>query len=237
MSLLALLFVIVPGFVADSVRRVVFGERKTSDFERTIHSLVFSAIGLGAYLAAGAAARGLGVGDQSWFSPPYLPAIADPLGKTGVPVTWLILPTLLLHSLFSSGVALIIVKVVRSKPASWILEHVAGRSLDPAWSIFWAKYYPAKRSERWLTVVSGDQRILGRFLAASDPSEAQDLVLGDPLFWDKERTQWHADGVRVVFVPAGKIDAILLSPVEGESVARGYLDSEFKPLPEGAAKP
>jgi hypothetical protein len=236
-NVVTLLFIIVPGFIADSARRALYGERKVSDFQRTIHSLIFSAFGLGAYLAIGAAVRAWVA--APWlhraFSPPYVSAVFDP--ATSNPVSadrWLLL-ALLLHSVFASLIALIVMKAMRSRWMTTWLQNRAGRSLDPAWSMLWDRHYSTPDAgERWLTVMSGGERILGRFVAASDPSEAQDLILGDPLFWDPDRKQWHADGVRVVFIPQSKIDAIFLSPASGELAPRGYLDSQFRLIPKGS---
>lgn len=240
MNVVTLLFVIVPGFVADAARRAWFGERKTSDFERTVHSLVFSVFGLGAYLTVAAFVHWWipSTWAEKAFSPPYLAAVfGGSGGQPAVRVDAWLLVILGLHTLFATAVALGALRFLRSKDVSnWLQKH-AGRSLDPAWTMLWARHYPVPKDggERWITVISGGSRILGRFIGASDPTEAQDLILGDPLFWDEQRTQWRADGVRLVFIPAAKIDAIYLSPAGDESALRGYLDSEFRLLPEGGS--
>jgi hypothetical protein len=106
-----------------------------------------------------------------------------------------------------------------------------GRSLESSWFLFWRvwKVEPGQ-SERWVTIVSGKNRVLGRMLSASDPAESKDILLSDPYFWDEQRKQWHGDGVRIAYFPEAKIEALYLSPTSGETAEHGYFDGNFNRL-------
>jgi len=230
MNVLTLLFIITPGFLADFTRRAIFGERKTSDFERTVHSIVLSVVGLGAYLAVGKLLMAVGVTPTSWLvGPPYLAPVLDLSNRTPIALDWRALFALLYHTLLATLSAISGVGAVRK--ASRRLLSRAGRSLESSWFLFWSLYrVPKGKPARWVTIISGDSRTLGRFISASDPAESKDVVLGDPLFWDEERKLWRADGVRVAYFPEGKVEAMYLSATDGETVLRGHLDENFQPI-------
>ncbi len=56
LSPVVLLFVVVPGFVADGAYRALHGAPKRSDIERTLRSVILSVVGLSSYLLVGALA-------------------------------------------------------------------------------------------------------------------------------------------------------------------------------------
>jgi hypothetical protein len=230
-SLLVLLFVIVPGFLADSVFRLAYGERRLTDFERTVRSLIFSAFGLLAYLAlvqgidALVASSERYRGIETWIlSPPYLQALGDAAGKTGVALGLTAFLPFLLHTMVTVLLALFWGGVLSRPWAERLYSRSTGRSAGgSAWQILWGRLHPSDHPARWLTVrLSGGHRVMGRFQLASDVLEEKDLVLGDPWFWDAEREDWFAENTRYIFIPAGKLESIALSPGGSEVALTGF---------------
>jgi hypothetical protein len=231
-SLLVLLFVIVPGFLADSVFRLTYGERRLTDFERTVRSLIFSAFGLLAYLAV-VQALDAAVGHlprygglASWIvSPPYLQALGDTAGKTGVVLGFRAFLPFLLHTLVTVLLALSWGGILSRPWAERWYSRSTGRSAGgSAWQILWGRLHPTESPARWLTVrLSGGLRVMGRLQAANDLTEEKDLVLGDPWIWDAEKGDWFAENTRYIFIPAGKIESIALSPGGSEVALTGFL--------------
>jgi hypothetical protein len=241
-SLVVLLFVVVPGFLADSVFRLTYGERRLTDFERTVRSLIFSAFGLLAYLAL---AQGIDAlvalspryrGIAPWLlSPPYLQALGDSAGKTGVVLGLTAFLPFLLHTLVTLLLALAWGWVLSRPWVEGLYGRSTGRSTGgSAWQILWGRLHPSDAPARWLTVrLSGGLRVMGRLQVADDLSGDKDLVLGDPWFWDAEKADWFAENTRYIFIPAGKIESIALSPGGRESALTGFLRELTAPPAEG----
>jgi hypothetical protein len=231
-SLVVLLFVVVPGFLADSVFRLTYGERRLTDFERTVRSLIFSAFGLLAYLALVQGVDALVAsserfrGIKAWvLSPPYLQALGDASGKTGVVLGLTAFLPFLLHTLVTVLLALLWGGVLSRPWVEGLYSRSTGRSAGgSAWQILWGRLHPSAAPARWLTVrLSGGLRVMGRLQVADDLPEEKDLVLGDPWFWDAEKGDWFAENTRYIFIPAGKIESIALSPGGSEVALTGFL--------------
>ncbi|MEW5929960.1 MAG: DUF6338 family protein [Gemmatimonadota bacterium] len=231
-SLLVLLFVVVPGFMADSIYRLTFGERRLTDFERTVRSLIFSAFGLLAYLAGAQAVHAL-VGRVrgydgllAWIvSPPYLQALGDAEGKTGVLLGWTAFVPFVLHTVVTVLVALLWGWAL-SRPwvERWYSESTGRSTGGSAWQILWGRLHASEAPARWLTVrLSGGLRVMGRLQVADDLPDEKDIVLGDPWFWNEEKGDWFAENTRYIFIPAGKIESIALSPGGREVALTGFL--------------
>lgn len=196
MNLIALLFVVVPGFLADYARRIVFGHRKASDFERTVLSLTWSAFGLAAYLAIGdlIAWVSRSTHPPRLFVPAYLTALGTVSGQAAVTLDAWVFVTLGMHTAFAIGVALTSVRAMRTSFGRWVLGGVANRTTDSVWMQLWSVHQPGAdgKNPRWVQVItSRGDRISGRFISASDEGDARDVLLGDPLFWDAETRPWH----------------------------------------------
>jgi hypothetical protein len=241
-SLLVLLFVIVPGFLADSVFRLAYGERRLTDFERTVRSLIFSAFGLLAYLAVVQAVdaalaylpRYSGLAD--WVvSPPYLEALGDTAGKTAVVLGLHAFLPFLLHTLVTVLLALVWGGILSRPWAERWYSKSTGRSAGgSAWQILWSRLHPSESPARWLTVrLSGGLRVMGRLQVATDLPEEKDLILGDPWFWDADKKDWFAENTRYIFIPAGKIESIAMSPGGNEVALTGLLRELTGTAPEG----
>jgi hypothetical protein len=241
-SLLVLLFVIVPGFLADSVFRLAYGERRLTDFERTVRSLIFSAFGLLAYLAVVQAVdaalaylpRFGGLAD--WVvSPPYLQALGDTAGKTAIILGLQAFLPFLLHTLVTILLALSWGGLL-SRPWAerWYSKSTGRTAGGSAWQILWSRLHPSKSPARWLTVrLSGGLRVMGRLQVANDLTEEKDLILGEPWIWDAEKEDWFAENSRCIFIPAGKIESIALSPGGDEVALTGYLSELTATATEG----
>ena len=241
-SLLVLLFVIVPGFLADSVFRLTYGERRLTDFERTVRSLIFSAFGLLAYLAviqavdAAVAYPPRYSGLVRWIvSPPYLQALGDTAGKPGVVLGFRSFVPFLLHTLVAVLLALLWGGILSRPWAERLYSRSTGRAAGgSAWQILWARLHPSGPPARWLTVrLSSGLRVMGRLQVANDLTEEKDLVLGDPWFWDAEKKDWFAENTRYIFIPAGKIESIAMSPGGSEVALTGFLRELTGTAPEG----
>jgi hypothetical protein len=229
MNLVSLVFFVLPGFLADYFRRVLFGHRKASDFERTILSLAWSAFGLTIVLLVGeliALMRDSKV-PPSAFRAPYLGALTAP----GTSVTfdgWAFL-ALLTHTIAAMAIAAGTVKLLRWERLKKALARITSRSLDSAWMQLWTEYQPGRR----ITVITAKgERVVGKFLAASDESDARDIILGDPLFWDPDAADWKGEGVKIAYYPEAKIEAVYMSTKEPEIPFRGYLSDREKPPPQ-----
>lgn len=239
-SLLVLLFIILPGFVADSIARASFGDKKLTDFERTVRSLIYSVAGLFVYMMLAWLVNGIVWRvscHERWLfvdavRPSYLAAVSDPQGKTKFQLNGLTALVLLLHSGATVGTA-VLWSWVTSR--DFVLKHfseITGRALGgTAWILFWTRFFPVPKEykekvqgPRWVTVqLTGGRRIMGQFQAATDtPDEESDLVLGHPWFWDAVREDWHAENVRYIFIPANQIEYVLLPPVGDQIASTGY---------------
>jgi hypothetical protein len=75
-------------------------------------------------------------------------------------------------------------------------------------------------------------RVMGRLQVANDVPEEKDLVLGDPWFWDAEKGDWFAENTRYIFIPAGKIESISLSPGGDEVALTGLYGELMATTPE-----
>jgi hypothetical protein len=229
------MFIIVPGFIADTVLRAAYGDKRLSDFERTIRSIVLSVFGLLLYLPVIELVELTShqffphARFPSWMvKPQYLPALGDSSGKTVVTLEATTFLPFLAHTFVTIGAALMwgwflsIGSVQRL-----FIQHTGRVTNGTSWQLFWSKFHPVTADaslKRLVTVrLSDGGRIMGEFQSASDPVEDKDLVLGNPWFWDAGRHDWHADNTRFVYISAAKIDSISLSPVGAETAASGYL--------------
>jgi hypothetical protein len=215
------------------VLRAVYVDRRLSDFERTIRSIIFSAFGLLGYLAAARGVESL-LSRLGWknfpewiTSPTYLPALGDATAKTTVLLDAKALLPFVLHTLVTSLIALAWGKAIASNRFEKFFVKRTGRSTGgTAWQVLWSRYFPASTAQevRSVTVVlSSGRRIMGFLQSASNPIEDKDIVLGHPWFWDPTREDWHAENTRFVYIPAGEVEYISLSPAGSETALSGFL--------------
>jgi hypothetical protein len=247
-SLLVLLFVIVPGFLADSILRSVFGEKRLTDFERTVRSLIFSVIGLFVYAVLPRVADRLvevitsgriSLVPDDFVLPSYLGALLDSTDGR-LTLGWTAFAAFGTHIALTIGIALLwgwfmSWHVVRER-----FEAATGRSISyTAWEILWLRLFrrrpevgtEAGPEQSWITVqlVSG-LRLMGLLQAATDSiDEEKDVVLGHPWFWDSEKGDWRAENIRYIYLPASRIEFISLGPIAGEEEKSGYY-KDFQPL-------
>jgi hypothetical protein len=239
-NLLSLLFVVVPGFIADKALRAWYGQRKTSDFELTVRSLIFSVLGLAVYLglSAGVVALWPAAAASGVVRPAYLAAVGDASGKTAAVIDATAMGAVLLHTAIATTLALLWTWVITRKRVTNFLATHAGRSLrSNAWQLTWGEY---ARTEdpggRWVTVVLTDgTRVRGQMQVASDPLDDKDLLLVHPFFWEPDPGRWRAENVRFVYLRESQIHSVLLAPAGDEQALLGYFDRNFAVLPADPA--
>jgi hypothetical protein len=204
LGLVVLLFIIVPGFVADEVYGACFGTDKPTDVERTLRSLILSVFGLAVYL---------------WLlkaPPPYLPKQLSDFA--GVGFTEATGKALLLHTLFSCGVAIVGGVLLTNRYSTRIVSGVVGRSLGQprAWDMMWANH----RADRTVRVRTGDDTdrfFYGHCLSVSHGAHDKDIVLHDPHIVTSDDTIIdELYNVRLLYIPESQVKEIRLGQTPEE---------------------
>lgn len=235
-NLLVLIFFIVPGFIADTVLRAAYVDKRLSDFERTVRSIILSVFGLLAYLSIVQLLNSalMAVTDQriaGWMlAPPYLTTLGSAKEAATELNAYALVP-FAVHTLVTVALALSWGKLVASQRAEqFFITHTGRLTVGTSWQLLWSRFYPvtltappSARKRLVTAVLQGGGRIMGELQSASTPLEDKDLVLGNPWFWHAERKDWHAQNTRFVYIPMGRIEYIALSPGGGETALSGFL--------------
>lgn len=207
-DVLALVFLVAPGFIADAVFRVCWGWDKGTDFDRTVRSLSWSVFGLGLYIlvareAPSYIAAGIGSADAITIGP-------------------LVLLELLGHTAAASALAYVAGRVASKKAvARWFTERF-GRTIgtERPWEILWARLAP----ERLARVETKAGKVYwGRLVAASTGDEVRELVLSDPS---------AADGADSTVIPMPTVRYLYLRGDDVSEVRLAPTDDELQPAPE-----
>lgn len=245
-SLVVLLLVIVPGFIADSAYRAVLGGRPLSDAERTLRSLILSVMGLAAYLLSGALAGAIiGMCPQCHLelppilrAPPYVTGLSQTPSNAAIGLDVQSVLGLTLHILWTLAVAALWGRIVSLATTRRLFRRVAGRSLGVSgvWAVFWNDFFPgpvARHGEdvRTVSVELADGRlILGAFQSVTDiAEEGRDIILGNPYFYNAERSLFRAEGIRYMYIPEKEIRTVRLSGAGSEEPPRGYFNAKLEP--------
>lgn len=146
-SFLVLLFVVVPGFIADATLRSLFGQTSLTDFERTVRSLILSIIGLLVYLTVVSVASSLVdllpgyAGLQDWMLlPPYLTALGGPSTGT-VNFSGTTLWPFLAHSASTVFAGVCWGRLMSTPWVERLIANRTGRAVrGTAWQLLWNRY-------------------------------------------------------------------------------------------------
>src|SRR5260370_2774967 len=148
LGLVVLLFVLVPGFIADQAYSLFRVRAEVSETERVLRSLVFSAFGLSAYLALGAliawAGTELSLSPWAWIiSPPYIGSLTSGGHAAPIRLDATALVALTWHIVISSLVAVLWAKILGLKAVNKFAARQTGRSLQGGgpWGTFWSQKY------------------------------------------------------------------------------------------------
>jgi hypothetical protein len=193
LGLVALLFVIVPGFIADTLFRSTRGMAKGGEFERVLRSIIWSVFGLGLY------------GAVLHEPPPYLTLLGQNANTVLGHLT--VLP-LVGHCAFSCLAAFITSAVAEDQKTRRIFMNVFRRSLNErsAWDVLWHEH----SKDRLVYVARKDGAAYwGRMVAASAGTGKRELVLSDPstVSTDPNRPTQMLD-IRFVYLPEDQIAEI-----------------------------
>jgi hypothetical protein len=201
-SLIVVLYLLVPGFIADTAFRTVRGLQKGEEADRVLRSLVWSLFGLGVYLAVADA-------------PEYLRQLGT--GNTAPSFTSANLVGLAGHTLLSTAIAALCAKVLETKTVRDAIQTALGRTLAerPPWDFMWTDDAPG----RFVRVTLKDGRIYwGHKRAASTGPDEKELVLSD-LFIEEAGKRKYIPDARLMYIPGGEIAEIRLSPTQEEADA------------------
>jgi len=255
LGLVVLLFVLVPGFIADQAYSMFRVKAELSETERVLRSLVFSAFGLSAYLALGALIAWVGTklsfSPWAWtIGPPYIGSLTSSSGTTEATRIRLDATALLAltwHIIVSSLVAVAWAKFLSIKAVEKFATQQTGRSLQGGgpWGTFWSQKYTTDdtgaelkgNALRRVSVALGDgSLILGEMQLVNDSArEGCDIVLGNPLFYDAPRQLLRAEGIRYMYIPGEHIASVRLSAAGAEQALRGYFNLDMTPVSSVAA--
>jgi hypothetical protein len=194
LGLVVLIFVIVPGFIADTLFRVIRGMSKGGEFERILRALVWSVFGLGLY--------------QLFLDslPPYLSNISQ---LPDVVLKHLTVGPLVLHSVFSGLSAFVAASISEDRGVRKWFMRTFSRSLNERspWDVMWHEH----RAGRIVRLERKDGRIyVGKFVAASVGAE-NDLLLVDPSLEEGDPNNLvPIEDARFLYVPEDQIVEIRL---------------------------
>lgn len=210
-----LLFVLVPGFIADQAYAACWGAEKPSDAERAIRSLIWSVFGLALYL---------------WrydAPPPYVPAN---LGQwDAASFTSASLRAIAVHTLYALYLAFVTGWFLTRSLTRVFFSAFFGRSLrdNRAWDMLWTQVANGRTVRVRVSDRPEDGFIFGHCLAASTGHADKDLLLHDPKIIDEE-SQIVDDlaGIRVLFIPEKQIREIRLGLSTEEQERRERRENE-----------
>jgi hypothetical protein len=255
LGLVALLFVLVPGFVADRAYSQFRGQVELSETERVLRSLVFSVFGLSAYLVVGAGiaecvgalSRGAA---RAWpwiVTPPYINSLtansANQPESSRISLDASALLALTWHIAWSMLLAVGWALLLNTQRAEAFVTQRSGRSLrgGGAWGALWSKVYTTDdagqplrgASLRKVSVALVDgSLILGDMQLVNDnpARDGRDIVLGNPLFYEPKARRLRAEGIRYLYVPGERVASVRLSAAGAEEVIRGYFNLDLTPI-------
>ena len=189
-GLVVVLFLIVPGFLADQVFVTCWGLKKGSDVERLARSLIWSVLGLALYL---------------WrfdVPPPYVPQRLNQWDSASLDAASL--RAIGVHTGLSAYIAFTMGWLLARRITQQVFSALFHRSLadSRAWDMLWNDH-----EGRSVRVRLKDGRIVfGWCLAASDADKDKDLVLHDPKIVDDQMVEQNAlADVRVVYLKESEI--------------------------------
>lgn len=196
LGLLALIFVLAPGFIADTLFRSTRGLEKGREFERLLRSLVWSVFGIAVYQLL----HGRPV--------PYLPALMGSARPFfGSPV----LVPLAFQTVYSCGVALIASRIAENTLTKRLFQRVFRRPMAERgpWDVMWADFATGRkvRVERKDGVV-----YWGFVLAVSTGKGKKEILIREPsVATDNGRVLTPLVDVRLLYIGEDDIREIQLS--------------------------
>jgi hypothetical protein len=164
LGLVVLIFVIVPGFIADTLFRSIRGMSKGGQFERILRALVWSVFGLGTY--------------QLFLGKP--PSYLAGLGaEPDVVLFHLTVLPLALHSIFSAAAAFVTATVAEDRIVRVAFMRAFSRSLNErsAWDVMWHEH---RRGRRVRIERKDGQVYWGDLASVSSGSGKHEILLADP---------------------------------------------------------
>ncbi len=203
-SLIVVLYLVVPGFIADTFFRYVRGMDKGGELERVLRSLVWSVFVLSLYL--------LLIGEP----PEYL----KDLGTANASPTFsrANLLQLAAHSLFATGVAGATAMIVESKKVRTKLQSIFARSL--AERVPWDLMFGEHRAGRLVRVQRKDgPTYVGFLLTVSTGSAERSVVLYDPSIVTEGQAPKKIEDARLLYIAGSEIAEIRLAPTQEEENA------------------
>jgi len=203
LNLVVVLYLLVPGFIADTAFRTIRGLEKGNEMERVLRSIVWSLFGLGLYLAfSGVAPEYLGQLGKADASPSFTRVNLLQLGG---------------HTLFSVSVAAICAQLLETKKVRGVIQAALGRTLAERlpWDFMWVD----DSAGRFVRVELKNGRIYwGHKRAESTGSADKEIVLSD-LFLEEAGVRTYIADARLIYIPGSEIAEIRLSPTPEEANA------------------
>lgn len=203
-SLIVVLYLLVPGFIADTFFRYVRGMDKGGEMERVLRSLVWSVFGLSVYL--------LFIGEP----PEYL----KDLGAANASPTFsrVNLLQLAAHSFLATGVAGVTAAIVETKKIRNGLQSIFSRSL--AERVPWDLMFGEHRAGRYVRVERKDgPTYMGFLLTVSSGSAERAVVLYDPYRVTEDGALKKIEDARLLYIAGSEIAEIRLAPTQEEENA------------------
>ncbi|HEV7596273.1 MAG TPA: DUF6338 family protein [Gemmatimonadaceae bacterium] len=206
LSLLAIVYLLVPGFIADTLFRTIRGIEKGEDLERVLRSLVWSVFGLSIYLLV------MGV------APEYVAQLA--IKDAGPTFTRSNLLQLALHAAFSMLIAAAAAKLLETAKIRRTIQGALGKTLAERlpWDFMWLDESAGRKVR---VVRKGEKAPIywGYIRSASTGSADKELLLREPAIEDENQIPHPIGTAHLLYIPGSEIAEIRLAPTKEEADA------------------
>lgn len=203
LGLVALVFMLIPGFIADQAYRACWGLETGDHYEGTLRALVWSVLGLGLYA--------LVFGGM----PNYLPVLTD--NTALAPGRWTFF-ALVGHTALATVAATAVGWTVSQKPVHDWFVRTFGRSMRD--ESLWDMIMRHDIKGRGVLVELVDGRALtGTHYATSTSSDKKEMAIADPFERQPDGSWRLLDDTRLLFVAEKNIRLMKLSLTDAERKA------------------